>query len=107
MLKSQRHGKDKRGLGFEKGETSGFGQSNAKPNQKKSKNPLIGQPNSHKFNGRFFTCNKFGHMVNQCRSRMSNEMNNMRNVPTFTSQCFICNNFGHKSNVCRAVMNNF
>lgn len=39
MLESQRHGKDKRGLGFERGESSGSGQSNAKPNQKKSKNP--------------------------------------------------------------------
>lgn len=46
------------GLGFEKGESSRFGQSKAKPDQKKSKNPPVKQPNAHKFNGRRFTCNK-------------------------------------------------
>lgn len=105
MLESQRHGKDMRGLVFEQGESSESGQSNAKP--KKRKNPPVRQPNAHKFNGRYFTWNKFGHMVNQCKSRMNNGMNNMNNGPTFTGQCFICNNFGHKSNMCKAVMKNF
>lgn len=94
-----------RGLGFEKGESSRFGQRNAKLDQKKSKNPLVRQLNTHKFNGRCFTWNKFDHMENQCRSRMNNGMNNMSNGPTFIDQYFICDNFGHKSNMCRAVMN--
>lgn len=78
-----------RGLGFEKGESSRSVLGNAKPDQKKRKNPLVRQPNAHKFNGRCFTYNKFGHMVNQCISRMSNGINNMNNVRTFVDKCFI------------------
>lgn len=41
MLEIQRHGKDMRGIEYEKEESFGFGQGNTKPDQKKSKNPLI------------------------------------------------------------------
>lgn len=50
-------------------------------------------------NGIFFMCNKVGHMVAQCRSKM-NSTN-----PSFSTQCFSCNKFGHNLMDCRYMSN--
>lgn len=94
LLESQKKVDDKKGLRFEKGESSGSGLSNPKSkNQKnKPKRSPIRQPNAQRYpslDDNFFVCNKFGHKAIQCKSRMN------LNGPCFPGQCFNCNKYGH------------
>lgn len=68
IQKNQKSQDEKQGLGYEKGESSRFGQKSEKTLHQ-NKKPLVRQPNSHKFNGKLFSCYKFGHMASQCKNR--------------------------------------
>lgn len=62
LLKNQKPKGDTSRIGFEVGES--FGTANTQNHSK-----LVRQPNTYKFNGKCFNCNKYGHRENECRSR--------------------------------------
>lgn len=80
LMKNQRSKDDTRGLGYEQGESSSttnqdqsssHKESQTKPLVKQNQKSLVRQPNAHKLNGKWFSCNKFGHMARKCRNRIN------------------------------------
>jgi len=59
-------------------------------------NDFNNRGNANSFNDKCFTCNRFGHVDNKCRSR-GNQVNEKKIVV-----CFNCNRFGHIARFCRS-----
>lgn len=96
IIQIQKDTNDKRGLGYEKGESSGSEQKNFEKKNKGRRHP-VRQPNSQRFNVYCFTCNMFGHMDSQCRRRIN------PNTTSFSGQCFKCKKIGHKALECKSM----
>lgn len=102
LLKSQRDANDKRGIGYEEGESSGTAQQDQSSSQKqnyannRNKKSPVRQPNAHKFNGTCFVCNKYGHIESQCRNR--NNQNNASFTGLGNVRSHACSRFGHMAN---------
>lgn len=106
LLKSQRDDNDRRGLGYEVGQSFGTTQQDESSGQKqnhannRNQKLLVRQPNAHKFNGTCFLCNKYGHIESQCTNR--NNQNNASSTGLGNFRCHACSRFGHMANQCRS-----
>ena len=56
------------------------------------------------FYGYFFTCNKFGHKVVDCRAYGRNGQEKNVYVAPHNIECYKCHNYGHITCDCRSMM---